>query len=69
MRHFTLVLVSIAVTLLSWGVYGPVLHKGQYGMGETDPATGLVTPSSLRPFICVGIAYFLIAVIVPLVVL
>ena len=69
MRHFPLVLVSIAVTFLSWGVYGPVLHKGQYAMGGIDSATGLMTPSSLRPFICVGIAYFLIAVIVPLVVL
>ena len=69
MRQFPLVLVSIAVTFLSWGVYGPVLHKGQYGMGFEDPVTKLVTPSSLRPFICVGIAYFLIAVIVPLVVL
>ncbi len=39
-----------------WGVYGPVLHKGQMAMQG----------SRLRPFICVGLAYFLIAVLVPL---
>jgi drug/metabolite transporter (DMT)-like permease len=60
MIRFPLVLLFIAVAFISWGVYGPVLHKGQYAMGEP------LSPSSLRPFICVGIAYFLIAVIVPL---
>ena len=39
----------------SWGAYGPVLHKGQAAMHH----------SRLRPLICVGLAYFLIAVIVP----
>jgi hypothetical protein len=47
--------VSVATTALAWGVYGPVLHKGQLSMSG----------SRLRPFICVGIAYFLIAVLVP----
>jgi hypothetical protein len=50
----------IAMTFLSWGLYGPLLHQGQHGMGDG------VRPSSLRPFICVGISYFLIAVVVPL---
>jgi len=57
------VLPFVILTFLSWGLYGPVLHQGQRHLGDG------VSPSSLRPFICVGIAYFLIAVVVPLVVL
>jgi len=48
-------LLFIALAMLSWGVYGPVLREGQMGMHG----------SSLRPFICVGLAYFLIAVLAP----
>ncbi len=47
--------LSIALAIGSWGAYGPVLHKGQAAMQH----------SRLRPLICVGIAYFVIAVIVP----
>ena len=50
------VLLAVTLALLSWGAYGPVLHKGQAAMGG----------SRLRPLICIGIAYFLIAVLVPL---
>jgi drug/metabolite transporter (DMT)-like permease len=45
--------------VLSWGVYVPVLHEGQTNMGG-DPKTG-----SMRGFLCVGIAYFLTAVVIP----
>jgi uncharacterized membrane protein len=41
---------------LCWGLYGPVLHKGQVQMGNP-----------LRALLCVGVAYFLIGVLVPLV--
>jgi len=60
MRSLTAVLSAVVVTFLSWGLYGPVLHEGQFAMRDE------VGPSSLRPFICVGVAYFLIAVVVPL---
>lgn len=61
MRSLLLVIASFAVTILCWGIYGPVLHAGQEGM--TSPsATEL---ARLRPFICVGLAYFLIGVLVP----
>lgn len=50
---------SILLTALAWGIYGPMLHSGQIAMHG----------SRLRPFLCVGLAYFLVAVIVPLVVL
>ncbi|MCA9104146.1 MAG: hypothetical protein KDA83_01890 [Planctomycetales bacterium] len=63
MKSLLSALPFIALTALCWGVYGPVLHKGQYLMGENG------IPSSLRPLICVGIAYFIIAVIFPLAVL
>ncbi len=47
--------LSIALAIASWGAYGPVLHKGQAAMHH----------SRMRPLICVGLAYFVIAVIVP----
>ncbi|MCE9629690.1 MAG: hypothetical protein K8S94_03085 [Planctomycetia bacterium] len=50
------VLLSIALAMVSWGSYGPVLHRGQAGMQG----------SRLRPLICIGVSYFLIAVLVPL---
>ncbi len=63
MRSLLVVLSFVVLTFISWGLYGPVLHQGQRLLGDG------VHPSSLRPFICVGIAYFLIAVVVPLLVL
>ena len=55
-RQFGLVLASIGLTAVCWGAYGPMLHKGQMKMGG----------SRMRPFLCVGLSYFLIAVLVPL---
>ncbi len=51
------VLASIGLTAICWGVYGPVLHWGQEAMSG----------SRLRAFLCVGLAYFVIAVIVPII--
>ena len=56
---FLWVTLSIALTAVCWGAYGPVLHKGQAKMGG----------SRLRPFLCVGLAYFAIAVVGPLLML
>jgi hypothetical protein len=58
-ERFIEVLLSIAMALFCWGAYGPVLHRGQAAMGG----------SRLRPLICIGASYFLIAVIVPLLLL
>jgi hypothetical protein len=55
-ERFLEVLLSTALAMFSWGAYGPVLHRGQAAMGG----------SRLRPLICIGAAYFLIAVVVPL---
>lgn len=54
--NFPLVVAAVIGAVLSWGSYGPVLHKGQMKMGG----------SRLRPFLCVGVAYFVIAVAMPL---
>ena len=48
----------VAGAVLSWGIYGPMLHKGQVALGNP-----------LRALLCVGIAYFLIGVLVPAVAL
>jgi drug/metabolite transporter (DMT)-like permease len=39
---------------LAWGMYGPSLHKGQVALGNP-----------LRALLCVGVAYFLVGVLVP----
>ncbi len=44
----------VAGAVLSWGVYGAMLHQGQVRLG-----------SPLRALLCVGIAYFLIGVLIP----
>ena len=51
-------LAFVAGAVLSWGVYGAMLHQGQVKLGNP-----------MRALLCVGIAYFLIGVLVPIVVL
>jgi hypothetical protein len=47
---------------LSWGVYGAMLHQGQMSLGSAQHR-------GLRALLCVGIAYFIIGVIVPVIAL
>ncbi|MEX2186782.1 MAG: hypothetical protein WD875_08315 [Pirellulales bacterium] len=58
LRGSLAVVISIAVTAICWGIYGPVILQGQFAM-----------ESRLRPFVCVGIAYFVIAVVAPVLLL
>ena len=46
--------IFVAGAVLSWGVYGALLHLGQTQLGNP-----------LKALLCVGVAYFLIGVIVP----
>jgi hypothetical protein len=50
------------LTVVSWGVYGVFLHNGQMQMG--DPVYG-----RYKAFLFVGLAYFLTAVLAPLLLL
>jgi hypothetical protein len=45
----------VAGAVLSWGAYGVLLHQGQTQLGNP-----------LKALLCVGVAYFLIGVLVPL---
>jgi hypothetical protein len=65
MRSLLFVVASFAVTILGWGLYVPMLRWGQMGMRIADAGA----PARWRPFMCVGFAYFLIGVIVPIVIL
>ncbi|HKY23004.1 MAG TPA: hypothetical protein VJM31_17450 [Vicinamibacterales bacterium] len=47
-------LLFVACTVLSWGAYGVLLHRGQVLLG-----------SPLKALLCVGVAYFLIGVLIP----
>ena len=55
MKGVLLTTAGIALAVACWGIYGPVLHEGSHQMGN----------SRLKPLICVGIAYFIVAIIVP----
>ncbi len=46
--------IFVAGAVLSWGVYGAMLHQGQVQLGNP-----------LKALLCVGVAYFLVGVIVP----
>ncbi len=46
--------IFVAGAVLSWGAYGVMLHQGQTKLGNP-----------LKALLCVGVAYFLIGVLVP----
>ena len=50
--------IFVAGAVLSWGVYGAMLHQGQMLLGNP-----------LKALLCVGAAYFLVGVLVPVAVL
>src|SRR2546422_10094554 len=47
--------IFVAGAVLSWGAYGALLFEGQVRLGNP-----------LKALLCVGVAYFLIGVLVPL---
>ncbi|MBI2808451.1 MAG: hypothetical protein HYX68_25980 [Planctomycetes bacterium] len=62
--NFEIWLAFVLGAVLSWGVYVPVLHEGQATMGGGAPSAG-----AIRAFLCVGLAYFVTAVVIPLIAL
>lgn len=53
------VVLYILLTAVMWGTYGPLLHKGSLAMGG----------DRMRPFLCVGVAYLVVAVVAPLLIM
>lgn len=52
-------LLYVFMTIVTWGLYGLLLHQGQMAMG--DPVNG-----RYKAFLLVGVAYLLTAVLAPL---
>lgn len=50
-------LLFIIGAVISWGAYVPTIHHGQHGFAKQ--------PAPVRAFLFVGVAYFLVAIIVP----
>ena len=57
-------LVFALMTVGCWGLYGVFLHTGQAGMADPNPVHG-----RYKAFLFVGLAYFLTAVLAPIVLL
>ena len=55
-RHSMIWIMFALGAALSWGLYGPTLHRGQLELGNNP----------MRALLCVGMAYFLIGVLFPL---
>ncbi len=55
------------MTVLCWGVYGIFLHSGSMGMAAG--AGGDPGIARIKSFLLVGIAYFLVAILAPLIIL
>lgn len=65
-------------TALFWGTYGPILHKGSVYMETyvpydkdklTKAEIDKLPKGRMRPFLMVGLAYFIIAVVAPILVI
>jgi hypothetical protein len=57
--NYPMIVLSLLVTAVCWGVYGPLLQWGHMAMGS----------GRMRPFICVGIAYVMVAVVGPILIM
>ena len=58
-------LIFALLTVASWGLYGILLHTGRSAM----PAGAELGNASLKAFLWVGVAYFVVAIVGPVVVL
>lgn len=57
--NYTMLLSSVAATAVCWGMYGPLLRWGHEAMEKGG--------GRMRPFICVGVAYLVVAIVLPIV--
>ena len=58
-------LIFALLTVISWGLYGILLHTGRSAM----PAGVEMGNASLKAFLWVGVAYFVVAIVGPVIVL
>jgi hypothetical protein len=61
-------------TVLCWGIYSVMLHMGSVGMKPAGMLDGKMVPPDLlslrmKAFLQVGIAYFIVGVIIPLIII
>ena len=54
MSKWAVILTFVALAALSWGVYVPTVHRA-----------AIQLQSNLRAFLFVGVAYFLVAILIP----
>ncbi len=52
-------ILYVVGAVIFWGIYGVILHSGQVALGNNP----------LRALLCVGLAYFLLGVLVPVIAL
>jgi len=58
-------LLFALLTVITWGVYGVLLHTGRSGM----PGGAEMGNAGLKAFLWVGVAYFVVAIVGPIAVL
>lgn len=56
-------------TVLCWGVYSVLLHMGSVEMGKGASGPPDLTGNRMKAFLLVGVAYFLVAIVGPILVM
>lgn len=56
-------------TVLCWGVYSVLLHMGSVEMGKGMPGAPDLTGNRMKAFLLVGVAYFIVAIVGPLIIM
>src|SRR4026207_992335 len=59
-----LMAIAAVTTALFWGIYGPLLTWGHNAM-TVEVEGKQESDGRLRPFICVGVAYLIVAIVAP----
>ncbi len=56
-------------TVLCWGVYSVLLHMGSVEMGKGSAGPPDLTGNRMKAFLLVGVAYFLVAIVGPVIIM
>lgn len=64
--NILLMVIAAVTTALFWGIYGPLLTWGHGAMTVVETEGDQpISYGRLRPFICVGVAYLIVAIVAP----